>query len=148
VSDLSLLGGPGGVLYQPDALENYAQSAEAGTGGVIRTKAYAPIGWNGEVVFRRLILTAQYDSQIALTVRFYLDGRLIPEVTATLSRASGPERYTWVVPLARSLGNGMVGPVRGTSMQLEVTASSPSARWYLNPVEVQYAPAVQHRRSG
>lgn len=148
MSDLLLYGSAGGIVRQPDAIENYSGSAETSTECELITKAYAFYGLHSEAVFRRLLITVNYQTVVALSVALYVNERLVPETTMYLQRAQGAERYTWTIPLGIPLENGYVKAVRGTSVQLAVTVTAPAARWYLFEPVIQAMPALPSRRSG
>lgn len=145
MKDLWLRGGTSGVVYQPDALDNYAQSVETDTVLHYISKAYAPIDWGAEVIFRRLYITVQYDSEIELEVALYVDGKKIDDSITILRRALGSERHTWTIPLTVNTGDGFTTALRGSSVQVEVKATAPIGRWYLLPPIVEWAPALSRR---
>jgi hypothetical protein len=147
MSDIYLLGGST-AIHQMDAVDSYPSSGEVATSLLYRTKAYAPAGWNDEIVVRRLLVTVQYDSWIDLTVALYLDGRLESATVTPLFRSQGSERHTFVVPVGVPLANGHAKAVRGTSVQVEFRVQAPSTRWYINPPVVQWMPALSTRRAG
>jgi hypothetical protein len=147
MSDIYLLGGST-AIHQMDAQDSYLgpQSSEVATTMVYRSKAYSPVGWGGEAIFRRLYVTVQYDSQIQVFVSLVIDGKPMPGTLIRLSRSQGSERHTFTVPLGIVDAEGYVRAVRGTSVQVEFSVTAPTARWYIEPPVLQWAPALSIRR--
>lgn len=150
-ADFSVIGS-GATIYNPSGADSFAQSAEPGNFATLVTRSMSPLGLAGDCVFRRLYLTLEHHSGIALAVVPVVDGERITECARYFSRpappaASAKERWTFMVPMGITMLDrpGTVG-VRGTTIQLEIAAHNPEGDWYLERMEVVYAPGSRARR--
>jgi len=142
-----LLGGAA-LLYQADALENFdsAASVESDVTLKARGKRYAPLGPNGEVDFRRIVITGYHQSSFAFFITPYLNGREMRELRTFVSRpgpADGREtRFSIIVPVYRDsqvfagVRNGLVG----STIDALIEITDPTARFDLESVDFLHEP--------
>lgn len=151
--DTLVLGTAAGLLLEPDAVEDFdsAQSAEASVIFALRTKAYAPAGPAGEIVWRRIYATGWHRAEVAFHVTPIVDGRPLNELK-TYVRKPAPERgreerFSFIVPLARFHPDypGMTFGVIGSACEIYIEALDPPASWHIETATIYHEPIAQAR---
>lgn len=145
--DVLVLGGDTQIL-QPDALEDYSGSVESSVIGALITKAYAPAGPNGEIVFRRLDVTGYHRDRLELWLTPIVDGRFISELRTFVYRSAPQRSARFHVEAA--LGErhpdyeGTSG-LRGSALQAFIEWEDPVATFHLESVTFVHEPLTDVR---
>lgn len=151
--DTLILGSATGVLYQPDAVEDFdsAASAENNVVFALQSKAYAPAGTDGEIVWRRIYVTGWHRAEVAFHVTPIIDGRPLPELR-TFVRKPAPDRgrfekFSFIIPLGRVHPDYEVATgVIGATCEVYIEASDPAAAWHIETASIYHEP-VSHARN-
>lgn len=145
--DILVLGGST-KLYQPDAIENFsaAASVEADVSGEILTKAYSPLGRDGEVILRAAHVIGYHRATVSFWITPVVDGRMRTDnrrYTHIVGPPSGQEeRFHAIVPFSVrpvDFPNIRLG-LRGATLQVFLEAINPVAAWHLEAVDYEYDP--------
>lgn len=151
--DMGILGTSGGLLIQPEAVENFgsAQSAETAVIFALLSKAYAPAGTDGEIVWRRIYVTGWHRDEVAFEVMPIIDGRPFPELR-TYVRKPAPsggreEKFSFIIPLGRVHPDygGFASGLIGASAQVYIEAEDPATGWHIETASIYHEPVSQAR---
>lgn len=149
--EFALLGGgpAGDRIYQPDALDSFAGSAETGVEMRTATKWFAPQGPAGEAVLKAFILQVVHQFGFVLEGTPVADGATLHGLVRQYSRTptgAGPQRVSLRFPVGRFQANGAYSTgLRATSFGLLVVARSPGAPLHLDTVTYEAIPLHQAR---
>jgi len=133
--DLIAMGGAG-ATYEPDALSNYASSAETSTRPVLETDITYPVGDSGQCVVRRIYPTVEWTAGLSITITPIVDGVEITNRKVTFNR-NGSGRETFVVKLS----------VKGSAVSAKVVAgAAPTGSWWLErKLDVHHIPGTHSK---
>lgn len=149
---MAVLGTAGGKIVQPEAVEDYgsAQSLETGVIFALLSKAYAPLGTDGELVWRRIYVSGYHRAEVAFEVMPVIDGRPIVECRTFVRKPAPPrgreEKFSFIVPLGRvhpdyEVASGLIG----ASAQVYIEAEDPATGWHLETASIYHEPVSQAR---
>jgi hypothetical protein len=134
--DALILGGTS-ALYQPNALDAFAGSAEASIELELKTRMETPDGVAGEVVFRRLHVVVIHTSGCAFYVTPIIDGFRYTGLRTYFSRPAPTagqteERFTFLLELYVEDGTfDVTTSPRGIAGEIEVEITDPGARFHI-----------------
>lgn len=146
--DMGVLGTSAGLLIQPEAVEDYAsaQSAETGVVFALLSKAYAPAGTDGEIVWRRIYVTGWHRGEVAFEVMPIIDGRPLVENRTYVRKPAPPrgreEKFSFIVPLGRLHPDygGLASGVIGATAQVYIEAEDPATAWHIETASIYHEP--------
>lgn len=114
--------GVGSKVYTSDAEPNGATENDFAL--KVRTRAIAPAGLYGEVVFRRASLTVTHTGGFSLRITPILDGKVIDNCVSVFSSSKSPsgrgETVVLDIPLGIREKSGNATGARGSVLQLEI----------------------------
>lgn len=149
---MGVLGTSGGLIIQPEAVEDFgsAQSAESSVVFALLSKAYAPAGTDGEIVWRRIYVTGYHRAEVAFEVMPIVDGRPIVECRQFFRKPAPPrgreEKFSFIAPLGRIHPDyGVASGIIGASMQVYIEAEDPATSWHIETASIYHEPIAQAR---
>jgi hypothetical protein len=131
MTDFILLGGASAV-YEADALSSFTSSAENAQVCVLETPLVYPYSESGDVVFRRIYLSIEWEQGVSLTLLPLVDGVELLQFAKSFTR-TGNGREEIGLPLNK----------RGGRLSLRVTSGVPSGRFAIDTsAGVMFHPAL------
>lgn len=154
--DILVMGTAAGLILQPDAIEDFdsAQSAESDVVFALQSKAYSPLGPDGEIVWRRIYVSGWARGEVALYVTPIIDGRPLTDLK-TYHRKAAPERgreekFSFITPLGRIHPDygGYASGVIGATAQVHIEFKDPRMAFHIETASIYHEPISLARNRG
>lgn len=148
--DLLIYGTENGRINVPDAVQDFTSDASMETGVVcaVRSKAYAPLGTDGEMVLRRLYIEGVHRQAASFWVLPIIDGELRRELRARVQLPAPPSGsssrfHRWVPIYREDAAGGFMNGVRCSVATVYIETTDPvdevnlqAAAWAHEPLDV------------